>query len=223
MRFGGVIFDMDGTLLDTIEDLASCMNRVLERYGYPAHPVDSYRYFVGEGMEMLVRRALPDGRDDRETVARCLADMHKEYGSGWACCSKLYPGIGELLDFLEDNRIPKAVLSNKPDGFTKDMAEALLGQWTFFEIRGERPPTPRKPDPASALEIAAGMGVPPQRVLYLGDSGIDMQTAARAGMYPVGALWGFRSADELKLNGARALVKTPGEVISIISGGLKKT
>ena len=218
MTFGGVIFDMDGTLLDTIEDLAKCMNRVLERHGYPVHPVDSYRYFVGEGMEMLVRRALPDGRDDRETVARCLADMHKEYGSGWACCSKLYPGIGELLDFLEDNRIPKAVLSNKPDGFTKDMAEALLGQWTFFEIRGERPPTPRKPDPASALEIAAGMGVPPQRVLYLGDSGIDMQTAARAGMYPVGALWGFRSADELKLNGAKALVKNPRELISIISG-----
>jgi phosphoglycolate phosphatase len=223
MECRGVILDMDGTLLDTIEDLANCMNRVLERHGYPVHPVDSYRYLVGEGMEMLVRRALPTGRDDRETVARCLADMHEEYGSGWACRSKLYPGIGELLDFLEGKKIPKAVLSNKPDDFTKAMAEAFLGQWTFFEVRGERPSSPRKPDPAAAVEIAAGMGVPPQNILYLGDSGIDMQTAARAGMYPVGALWGFRSADELKLNGARALVKTPGEVISIISGGLKKT
>ena len=81
MRFGGVIFDMDGTLLDTIEDLASCMNRVLERYGYPVHPVDSYRYFVGEGMEMLVRRALPDGWDDREAVTKCMAEMQEEYSS----------------------------------------------------------------------------------------------------------------------------------------------
>ena len=223
MECRGVILDMDGTLLDTIEDLADCMNRVLERNGYPVHPVDSYRYFVGEGMEMLVRRALPAGRDDRETVARCLADMHKEYGSGWACCSKLYPGIEELLDFLEDKKIPKAVLSNKPDGFTKAMAEAFLDRWTFFEVRGEGLSTPRKPNPAAALEIAAAMGIPPRHILYLGDSGIDMQTANRAGMYPVGALWGFRTAEELKLNGARALAKTPREVISIISGGLIKT
>jgi phosphoglycolate phosphatase len=218
MRFGGAIFDMDGTLIDSIDDLANCMNRVLERHGYPVHRVDSYRYFVGEGMEMLVRRALPTGCDDRETVAVCLAEMNREYRSDWAERSKLYPGIRELLDFLERQGTPKAVLSNKPDGFTKAMAKAFLSRWTFCEVRGEGPETPRKPNPAAALDIALGMGVQPENILYLGDSGIDMQTATRAGMYPVGALWGFRTADELKLNGARELAKNPEDVISIIVG-----
>lgn len=213
MRFGGVIFDMDGTLLDTIDDLANSMNRVLERHGYPMHPVDAYRYFVGEGMEMLVRKALPIGRDDRKTIAECLAAMHKEYGRGWADRSKLYPGIRELLDFLEGQKIPKAILSNKPDGFTKTMTKAFLSEWTFCEVRGESPSTPRKPNPAAALEIASGMGHKPENIVYIGDSSIDMQTASRAGMYSVGALWGFRTADELKSNGARVLVERPEDAI----------
>ncbi|MDD2574246.1 MAG: HAD family hydrolase [Bacillota bacterium] len=216
MRFGGVIFDMDGTLLDTLGDLADSMNSVLERYGYPVHPVDSYRYFVGEGMEMLVRRAIPTGSDSEETVRQCLAAMNREYSLRWADRSKPYPGIRVLLDFLERQKIPKAVLSNKPDGFTKTMAKAFLSEWTFCEVRGESPSTPRKPNPAAALEIASGMGHKPENIVYIGDSSIDMQTAGRAGMYSVGALWGFRTAEELKLNGARVLVKRPEDVIPII-------
>ena len=125
MRFKGVILDMDGTLLDTLGDLANSMNIVLERFGYPIHPVEAYRYFVGEGMEMLVRRALPVGSDNGETVKACMAAMNSEYGLRWAESSRLYPGIRELLDYLESHNIPKAVLSNKPHDFTRAMAEAF--------------------------------------------------------------------------------------------------
>ncbi|NLO25389.1 MAG: HAD family hydrolase [Clostridiales bacterium] len=215
MRFKGVILDMDGTLLDTLGDLANSMNIVLERFGYPIHPVEAYRYFVGEGMEMLVRRALPVGSDNGETVKACMAAMNSEYGLRWAESSRLYPGIRELLDYLESHNIPKAVLSNKPHDFTRAMAEAFLYEWDFFQVRGESPLTPRKPNPAAALEIASGMGLKPEKIIYLGDSSIDMQTAVRAGMYPVGALWGFRTEEELRLNGARSLVEKPEDVISI--------
>jgi phosphoglycolate phosphatase len=219
MRFNGIIIDMDGTLLDTLEDLANSMNKVLKALGYPVHPVEAYRYFTGDGMEMLARRVLPGGCECEETVKRCMEEMDKEYNLHCRENTKLYPGIRELLDWLEDKRVPKAVLSNKPDGFTKAMAKEYLSEWTFSEIRGEGPSTPRKPDPAAALEIAAGMGLEPGRILYLGDSRIDMQTAARAGMYAVGALWGFRTAKELTENGAGILVETPKDVIPIMVGG----
>ncbi len=218
MRYDGVIFDMDGTLLDTLDDLANSMNSVLARFGYPVHPVESYRYFVGEGMEMLARKALPKGCDFEETVSQCVAAMNKEYHMRCSECTKLYDGISQLLDRLEEYKIPKAVLSNKPDAFTKIMAGVFLSEWTFTEVRGEGPSTPRKPNPAAALDIASGMGIHPGNILYLGDTGIDMQTANRSGMYAVGALWGFRNAEELKLNGARTLVQSPGEVISIVNG-----
>lgn len=217
MRFGGIIFDMDGTLLDTLEDLANSMNSVLKRFGYPSHATGAYRYFLGEGMRTLVERALPAGHRNRDTIEDCATEMRKEYGIRWTENSKPYPGISELLNFLELHNIPKAILSNKPHDFTVEMARVLLPEWFFCQIRGESPVTPRKPDPAAALEIAAGMGAPPKDILYLGDSGTDMQTAMRAGMYAVGALWGFRTAKELKENGSKTLVKDPGAVISLLA------
>ncbi len=219
MKFSGVIFDMDGTLLDTLEDLAGSMNNVLKSFGYPGHPVVAYRYFLGEGMEMLVRRALPTGVSDKTAaIGDLISAMQEEYKRRWRKSSKPYPGIPGLLDFLELHDVPKAILSNKPHDFTVEMAEVLLPRRSFCDIRGESPVTLRKPNPAAALDIAAKIGVPPGDILYLGDSGIDMQTAVGAGMYPVGALWGFRAAEELKANGAKALVRRPGEVISLLKG-----
>lgn len=218
MRFNGVIFDMDGTLLDTLEDLAVSMNKVLSRFGYPVHRIQDYRYFLGEGMEMLVRRALPGDNNDEEIIKDCIRAMREEYSRGWRESSKPYSGIPELLDFLEQHDIPRAVLSNKPHDFTVEMAEVLLPRWDFCDIRGESPVTPRKPNPAAALEIAAGMELLPGDVLYLGDSGIDMQTSNKAGMYSVGALWGFRTGEELIGNGAKKLVRRPEEVITVITG-----
>jgi phosphoglycolate phosphatase len=218
MRFNGVILDMDGTLLDTLDDLANSMNRVLALYGYPVHPVKSYRYFVGDGMEMLAKRVLPAGCGGEEAVRECMEAMDKEYQLRFFECTKLYPGIPELLDWLEEHRIQKAVLSNKPDAFTRAVAKEFLSEWTFSQIRGEGPLTPRKPNPAAALEIALGMDIKPGNILYLGDTGTDMRTAGRAGMYAVGALWGFRTAKELAQNGAREIVETPRDVIPIIIG-----
>jgi phosphoglycolate phosphatase len=217
MKFQAVIFDLDGTLLDTLADIAASMNTVLEKFGFPAHPVDAYRYFTGGGMETLVKLSLPENHRDKLTVGKCLAADKKEYRKRWRNNTKPYPGIPELLDELEKLRLPKAVLSNKPDEFTRIMVKTLLSRWSFSSVCGEQPETPRKPDPSAALRIARRLKIPPQNFLYLGDSSTDMQTADSAGMYAVGVLWGFRTADELLANGAKTLLKTPLDVLPLIN------
>jgi len=217
MKFQAVIFDLDGTLLDTLTDIADSMNTVLAGLGLPTHPVDAYRYFTGGGMEGLVRNSLPENHRDNQTVSKCLALDKKEYQKRWANNTKPYTGIPELLDELERLGLPKAVLSNKPDEFTQIMVKTLLPRWSFSIIRGEQPEIPRKPDPSAALEIASRLKIPPEKFIYLGDSSTDMQTANSAGMYAVGVLWGFRTAEELLTNGAKILVKTPQDVLPLIN------
>jgi phosphoglycolate phosphatase len=216
VRFGAVIFDLDGTLVDTLADLENSMNAVLKKFGYPVHPPDSYRYFVGDGVEMLVRRALPPDSVDDCTVKRCVEAMEEEYSRRWNDKIKLYEGIPELLSYLEEAGIPKAVLSNKPHDFTCLIVETILSQWSFAEVRGAKPSVPKKPDPGVALNIAVKLGVPPQQILYLGDTNVDMRTANRANMFAVGALWGFRTVEELIESGAKAVVETPTEVIKLM-------
>ncbi len=217
MRFKAVIFDLDGTLLNTLEDLAHSMNSVLQRFGFPSHPLHAYRYFVGDGMETLVRRTLPsDRREEENTVATCLAAMRQEYGLRWKELTEPYPGIPQLLDALTEHRMPRAVLSNKPDDFTRQMVEALLSRWTFHPVFGERPGVARKPDPAGALEIARLLGFPPAEFLYLGDTNTDMQTARAAGMHAVGVLWGFRGREELTAYGAETLLEHPMDLLNLL-------
>ena len=211
-----VIFDLDGTLLDTLEDLADSMNAVLRSMGYPEHPVDAYRYFVGEGMEMLARRALPDAEVSDELVGRCVAAMQREYGRRWADKTRPYPGVPEMLDELERRRFPKAVFSNKPDSFTQLTVRELLSEWRFEPVLGIRPGVPRKPDPAGALEIASRLRVEPEACLYVGDTSTDMQTARAAGMIPLGATWGFRPAAELEESGAEHLLGRPADLLEFL-------
>jgi len=213
------LFDLDGTLLDTLADIANSMNAVLERLGFATHPLDSYRYFVGDAMDTLVRRTLPKDRLDDETIDTCIAAVKEEYGRRWAENTVPYPGISELLSALETAALPKAVLSNKPDEFTRLTVEKLLGQWSFEIVRGVGPQVPKKPDPTGALKIAAELSIAPAQVLYLGDTNTDMQTARSAGMYAVGALWGFRTAEELLASGAKALVAQPREVLKLLGLG----
>lgn len=213
LMYQAVLFDLDGTLLDTLEDLANAMNRVLEKWGLPLHAVEQYKLFVGDGVENLVRRALPEKMRDPAFVSRGVAAMRQEYSRAWAACTRPYPGIKELLDELQARSIPMAILSNKPDDFTKQMVKSLLGSWEFRQVLGERPGVPRKPHPAGALEVASSLGVRPEKFLYLGDTDTDMKTAVAAGMYPVGALWGFRSAQELLRAGARRLLGKPQELL----------
>ena len=214
-----LIFDMDGTLLDTIDDLADCMNRVLGRGGFGPHPVAAYRYFVGDGMENLVRRSLPEASRTAETVARLKEEMRREYAEHWADKTRPYDGIPELLHGLGERGVRMAILSNKPDAFTREMSAHYFPAGLFAQVVGARDGAPRKPDPAAALQIAEALQVPPERVLYLGDTNTDMQTGRSAGMFTVGALWGFRSKQELLDNGAQGLVERPAEVLGWFGAG----
>ncbi len=216
-KFKAVVFDLDGTLLDTLRDLALSMNRVLERNGLPVHPEDRYRYFVGDGASTLVRRAVPeDVRNDEEALKRLHRQFLQDYAEHWDSNTRLYPGIEEMLDALESKDLRLAVLSNKPHEFTQLCVKRFLGSWNFDMVLGDRPGVPRKPDPAGAMEIANAFGVVPESCLYLGDTSIDMTTATRAGMFPVGVLWGFRDRQELEESGARAIVAKPQEVLEFI-------
>jgi len=213
MKFKAAIFDMDGTLIDTLEDLADSMNIVLKRFGFPEHEVSAYRFFVGSGMEELVKRALPEDKRTPEIIKQGLQAMRDEYKKRWKNKSHLYEGIEELLDGLKAADLKLAILSNKPDDFTRQFTDWFLSKWSFDLVVGARPNVPKKPDPTAAIEIARHFGVLTEEVCYFGDTSIDMQTASAAGMYPVGVLWGFRSAEELIESGAKMLLTKPSVLV----------
>jgi len=216
-QFKAVLFDMDGTLLDTIEDLAAAANRMLASNGYPLHPINSYRHFVGDGAAMLVHRALPSAARMKETEEKCLGAFLADYRQNWKDRTRPYPGITAMLDELTKRGIRMAVLSNKPHEITVQCVACYFKQWSFEAVLGQRPQVPKKPDPAGALEVARHMNLPTSAFFYMGDTAIDMETAEAAGMLPVGVRWGFRSASELRKSGARFLIKHPMEILSRIN------
>lgn len=217
MRYKAVLFDLDGTLLDTLEDLGNAVNRVLARKGFPTHELDSYRYSVGDGAAMLVKRALPKDKRKDNIVHPCLEAFLEDYGQNWNVKTKPYDGIPAILDALTSREIKKTVLSNKPHELTKRCVEHLLPNWNFDVVLGKRDEIPGKPDPAGALEVAECLNIPPSEFLYLGDTAVDMKTSVVAGMFPVGALWGFRPAKELQENGAQALIAHPLEILNLLT------
>jgi len=215
-RFQAVLFDLDGTLLDTLADLADASNAALRSLGCPEHPYQSYKLFVGDGVESLVRRALPAERCEPATIAQCVARMRQEYSRHWGDKTHPYPGIVELLDALLARGIHRAVLSNKPDDFTRLCVSRFLPWGNFTAVVGQQSGLAKKPDPAGARKIAAQFGLAPAEILYLGDTNTDMQTAVAAGMFPVGATWGFRTPEELRASGAQVLVDNPLEVLELL-------
>jgi phosphoglycolate phosphatase len=216
MNYQAVLFDLDGTLLDTLEDLADSTNAALRRLGYPEHPLAAYRYFIGDGVENLIRRAVPSEHCNADAVDRCAALMREEYGARWAAKTRPFDGIPELLDGLVARGIAMAVFSNKPHEFTRLCVARMLPRWPFQQVVGGQPSLPRKPDPAGALAIARQMGLAPPQFVYLGDTNTDMQTAVAAGMFPLGATWGFRTPDELVRFGAKALLGSPLELLDFL-------
>jgi len=214
-KYTAVVFDLDGTLLDTLEDLGDAVNRVLAERGFPVHPMDAYRYFVGDGSAVLIERALPASARGTDAYRDCLAAFMADYDRSWKVKTRLYDGIPEMLDTLTALGIDMAVLSNKSHVFTVKCVQDLLAKWRFKAVFGLRDEVPRKPDPAGALEISSLLGKDPDRMVYMGDTAIDMQTAVSAGMFPVGVLWGFRSRKELLENGAGALIQHPGELLHL--------
>jgi phosphoglycolate phosphatase len=219
MKFRAVLFDLDGTLLDTLEDIAQAANDVLVGLDLPTHPPEAYRAFIGDGVATLFRRALPPDRVVPEMIDRCVAGFRETYGESWNVRTRPFDGIPELLDDLAARDLDLAVLSNKPDDFTRRCAAEYLARWPFRAVLGQREGVPRKPDPAGALEIARRLGLPAERFLYVGDTAVDMETARGAGMCPVGVAWGFRSIEELRSGGAAAIIERPAELLGLLEAG----
>ncbi|PID71518.1 MAG: HAD family hydrolase [Desulfobulbus propionicus] len=216
MRYKAVIFDLDGTLLDTLADLASSCNRVLVQLGYPVHPNEAYRYFVGDGMTTLVQRILPEDKQTSNVINHAVELFRQDYAENWAVDTTLYEGVGSMLDRLKALGVRICILSNKPDGFTQLCVSKLLGQWTFELIYGQRDGVPRKPDPAGAFALLQELGLKNEEVLYVGDTATDMKTAAAAQLDKVGVAWGFRDVKELQDSGADYIIDHPGQLIDII-------
>ena len=215
MTYQAVLFDLDGTLLDTLDDLADSMNAVLAANGWPAHPVDAYRTFVGDGVVELVRRALPEDQRGEETLNRAVQQMRGEYHQRWDCKTRPYDGVAEMLDALSERGVAMAVLSNKPHDMTETCVRRLLGDWTFAAIPGVAADVPPKPDPAGTAKVCRALDIPAERFVYLGDTDTDMKTATAAGTYAVGAAWGFRAAEELSNHGARRVIDAPTELLEL--------
>ncbi len=211
-----MLFDLDGTLLDTLRDLADSVNSVLAGFGFPTHKVEEYKYFVGKGMEVLAESALPEDHRDEMMVKEAVARIEEEYATHWQNNTHPYQGIPELLDGINRLGIRMAILSNKPQGSAGIMVSSLLPGWHFESVVGANPSLPKKPDPTGALQIARQMDIKPEEFIYLGDSAVDMETATAASMYPVGALWGFRTADELLCGGAKVLIQHPPDLLQLL-------
>jgi phosphoglycolate phosphatase len=216
MTYQAVMFDLDGTLLNTIEDLTDSMNHALGLQGFEPRTVEECLIFVGDGVEAFARRALPADRQDQATADRCIRDVRAAYAARWTVKTRPYDGIADLLAGLRERGLVLTLLTNKPDEFTKILVAQLLPDWPFEVVRGALPGVPRKPDPAAAVAIADEIGVAPSEFLYVGDTNTDMQTAVAAGMFPVGVLWGYRTAEELTENGAKVLVKEPTEILALL-------
>ena len=216
MNFSAIMFDLDGTLLDTLEDLADSANRTLRRYGFPAHDLSAYRYFISDGALMLVRRMLPETHRDDKTVSDVLVAYREDYQANWDVKTRPYEGVPEMLDELVERGLRFAVLSNKPDAAAQLCVSRLLSRWSFEVILGHKDGSAPKPDPTAARCIAERMRLAPAQFLYLGDAEADMQTAVAAGMFPLGALWGFRTRAELEGAGARAVIQHPRDVLKFI-------
>lgn len=210
-----IIFDLDGTLLDTLDDLADAGNRVLSDAGLLTHSVDSYKYFVGDGLETLIRRIMPEDMRHKEQIQVMSKAFRKVYATNWNAKTKVYDGVESLLNSLLRKNIPLNVLSNKPHDFTRICVQEFLGKWEFSQVLGNREGMAKKPDPAGALEIAEKLSVAPLDIVYVGDTATDMHTAVAAGMCPIGALWGFRTAQELEESGAARLVAHPEDVLEL--------
>ena len=212
------MFDLDGTLADTIVDLGDSVNRVLERHTLPLHPISDYRQMVGRGFSQLMKQALPaDIVKDDERFSILAREAAREYSLHALDTTKPFAGIPELLEMLASSSVTMAVLSNKPDEMTRSMVSALFPGIPFIEVAGDRAGIPRKPDPTAALSIAARSGIPASLWAFVGDSGVDMATGSAAGMIPVGARWGYRSESELLADGAAALIASPDELLATLA------
>lgn len=209
------IFDLDGTLIDSLADIAESINRMLDARGYPRCEQEVFKQMVGDGMEKLVERALPEYARSAELIQICVEEYRAHYDTLWNAQTRPYEGIVELLAGLKTRGLKLGVISNKAHRFTVPMTEHFFGTAVFDHILGQRADVPRKPDPAGAHEMAAFLGLKSNEMAYVGDSGIDMQFAKSSGMKAIGVRWGFRSEAELTECGADVLISRAAELFDL--------
>ena len=216
MNNKAIIFDLDGTLIDSLEDIAVCMNQVLEELNLPSHQIEDYKYFVGGGISILVDNALDKNTND-EIKAKVTEKFKIVYDQKLHAKTKPYEGIYELLDELQKLDFKIGILSNKPHEFTIAYAKNLFSKYDMKEVHGQKSHIEKKPDPIAAIQIAQSFNVPCEEVYFVGDTMVDMQTAVNAKMIGIGVLWGFRDEEELMSNGATFVVKHPLDILDIVN------
>lgn len=209
------IFDLDGTLIDSLADIAESINRMLDARGYPRCQQEVFKQMVGDGMEKLVERALPQDVRNEALIKVCVEEYRAHYDTLWNAQTRPYPGIVEMLKTLQARGMKLGVISNKAHRFTVPMTEHFFGADVFDHILGQRMEVPRKPAPDGAHEMATFLGLRTDEMAYVGDSGIDMQFAKSSGMRAVGVRWGFRSEAELIECGADVLLSSPAELFNL--------
>ena len=211
-----VLFDLDGTLLNTIDDLADAGNWVCTQNGWPTFTVEQFKHMVGNGIPKLVERFSPEDARSQERLAATLAQFSARYDAHKEDKTAPYAGIPELLDTLRANGIQCAVFSNKADAFCGKIIEHYFGPDSFSLVRGSRPGVPTKPDPAGVYSLMADLGADPQSTLFVGDSDVDILTGHNAGLPALGVLWGFRGEAELTAAGADALAAKPEDILTYL-------
>jgi phosphoglycolate phosphatase len=211
-----LIFDLDGTLVESLPGIATALNTALAAHGWPSHPEPAIRGFIGDGVIMLARRAAPDGASTAE-ITRLVEAFRGEYASAWQEGTRVFTGMLALLRDLDHAGHPLAVLSNKPHDFTVEMVASVFPDTRFAAVLGHRPGMTPKPDPAGALEIAARLGLPPARCTLIGDSTMDLETAAAAGMPALAVGWGYHDPTRLRASGGRCF-DTPAALAAHLLG-----
>lgn len=206
-----VLFDLDGTLVNSLSDLAASTNYALNELGFPPHKTEEFRYLVGDGMPKLIERALPENSRSSDIHKKCLDIFMAHYKAHYNDSTYAYPGIVKLLNDLKNEGFKLAVISNKAQNMAEKVAERLLPP-VFDAVAGKREGFKTKPDPALTLEIIKELNVKPDECILAGDSGMDMAAAVNSGAFPLGVLWGFRKKDELIENGALYTANTPDDI-----------
>lgn len=213
MKYKAAIFDLDGTLLDTIDDLADSCNIALEREGFPTHPVTEYKNFVGMGMRHLVKTALPKEASTDEGIESFLENLNSEYLKRLVLKTKPFPGVISLLTELKAREVKMSILSNKPHFMVLPAVEHFFREFPFTVIMGIQEKFSHKPNPESTLSIITQMGESPDRTVFIGDSEVDIRTARNAGIDVIGVGWGFRTIEMLRSEGAATIVEKPEELL----------
>ncbi len=210
-----VIFDLDGTLLNTIDDIAICTNHVLAQYELPTHEVDAYKYFVGKGFDFLIDKAIPEGTSTT-LRNRVLEDFSAYYQEHKTDNTDLYPGITPALEALQARGIALAIASNKTHAAMPALVAHYFPTINFIAALGNKPGVPLKPDPTVVNNIITEVNVPLENMLYVGDTQVDMKTAEAAHLTSVGVLWGFRGKEELLEAGAQHIIENPMQLLDLV-------